>query len=114
MKEFQMSEHVVRTASGTVIHDPPLARFLFSDTRFAPFWAIVRILLGWAWIQPGWEKLTDPAWMSGDGLKGFWTNQVAVPANGRPPIVFDWYRNFIQSLLDSGSYVWFAKLVAVG
>ena len=33
---------------------------------------------------------------------------------GRPPIADDWYRNFIQSMLDGGSYVWFAKLVAVG
>jgi thiosulfate dehydrogenase [quinone] large subunit len=27
---------------------------------------------------------------------------------------FDWYRNFIQGLLDSGSYTWFAKLIAFG
>src|SRR5262249_4900318 len=25
-----------------------------------------------------------------------------------------WYRTFIQSMLDSGAYVWFAKLVAIG
>jgi len=35
-------------------------------------------------------------------------------ALGVEPIAFDWYRSFIQGLLDSGSYVWFAKFVAVG
>jgi thiosulfate dehydrogenase [quinone] large subunit len=108
-------EHAVKTERGTVLHDPPLAQFLFSDTRMAPVWLIVRILLGWGWLQPGLEKLGDPAWMqTGLALKGFWTNAVQVPANGRPPIAFEWYRNFIQSMLDANAYVWFAKLVAFG
>jgi thiosulfate dehydrogenase [quinone] large subunit len=51
---------------------------------------------------------------TGEALKGFWTNAVKVPETGKPPIAFDWYRGFIQGLLDSGAYVWFAKLVAVG
>jgi thiosulfate dehydrogenase [quinone] large subunit len=37
-----------------------------------------------------------------------------MPVEGRPPIAFDWYRNFIQSMLDAEAYVWFAKLVAYG
>jgi thiosulfate dehydrogenase [quinone] large subunit len=51
---------------------------------------------------------------TGEALKGFWTNAVQVPASGKPPITFEWYRSFIQSMLDSGAYVWFAKLVAIG
>jgi thiosulfate dehydrogenase (quinone) large subunit len=39
---------------------------------------------------------------------------VAIPAKGNPAITFDWYRNFIQFLLATQSYTWFAKLVAVG
>ncbi len=39
---------------------------------------------------------------------------VQIPEQGRPPITFDWYRSFIQGLLDSGSYTWFAKLIAFG
>jgi thiosulfate dehydrogenase [quinone] large subunit len=53
--------------------------------------------------------------MSGDALKGFWMNAVIVPdAPARPAIAFGWYRSFIEFLLNSGSYTWFAKLVAVG
>lgn len=60
-------------------------------------------------------KLHEAAWMqTGTALQGYWTNAVAIPATGSPPITFDWYRSFIQSMLDSGSYVWFAKLIAFG
>ncbi len=108
-------EYAVKTERGTVLHDPPLAQFLFSDTRFAPVWLVVRILLGWAWIQPGLEKLSDPAWMqTGEALRGFWESAVVVPESGRPPISFEWYRDFIQGMLDAGSYTWFAKLIAIG
>ena len=38
----------------------------------------------------------------------------AIPATGKPPISFDWYRDFIKGLLDSQSYTWFGPLVAWG
>jgi thiosulfate dehydrogenase [quinone] large subunit len=47
-------------------------------------------------------------------LKGFWTSAVAIPQNGHAPIAFDWYRSFLQALLDAGAYTWFAKLIACG
>ena len=47
--------------------------------------------------------------------KGFWMGAVAVPdAPARPAIAFDWYRTFLQALLDAQAYTWFAKLVAIG
>lgn len=109
------SEHVVRTETGRRIEDPPLAKFLFSDTRMAPVWLVVRVLVGLSWLTSGWGKLQNPAWMeTGAALQGFWQNAVAVPEGGRPAIAFDWYRGFIQSLLDTEAYVWFAKLISVG
>jgi thiosulfate dehydrogenase [quinone] large subunit len=108
-------EHAVKTERGTLIQDPPLAQFLFSDTRMAWLWLIIRVLLGWSWLEAGLEKLGNPAWtQTGDALKGFWTSAVQVPANGRPPITFEWYRSFIQGMLDAGAYTWFAKLVVIG
>lgn len=110
-----MSEHVVKTRQGTVIEDPPLARLLFSDTRLAAVWAVIRVLLGLAWLEAGLRKVTEPGWMvTGESLLGFWTRAVAIPEQGRPAITFDWYRSFLQGLIDSGSYTWFAKLIAVG
>lgn len=110
------NEHIIKTQWGTVVEDPPVARFLFNDTRFAPVWLVVRVLIALVWLQSGWGKLTNPAWMqTGEALKGFWMNAVAVPEPpARPPIAFDWYRSFLQGLLDAQAYTWFAKLVAVG
>jgi thiosulfate dehydrogenase (quinone) large subunit len=39
---------------------------------------------------------------------------VQVPAEGRPPVAYDWYRSFLQMMLEAEAYTWFAKLVAVG
>lgn len=96
------------------IQDPPFARFVFGNTRMAWLWLIVRLYVGYQWIEAGWHKLT-PAWLNGgEALKGFWTAAVQVPDTGRPAIAFDWYRSFIQFMLDTGSYTWFAKLVVAG
>ncbi len=104
------------TTGGTVtIPDPPLAHTLFSTTKLAWLWAIVRIYLGYEWIQAGLHKLEDPAWMQGgEALKGFWARAIAIPEQGRPPIAYDWYRDFIAFMLNNGWYTWFAKLVAYG
>lgn len=110
-----MAEHIVKTTSGHVIEDPPLARFLFGDTRLAAVWTVIRVLIGYSWLSAGWGKVNNPAWMeTGAALQGYWANAVAIPEAGRPAITFDWYRTFLQGMLDSGSYIWFAKLVAVG
>ncbi len=93
----------------------PIAQRLFSTTEFAWLWLIARIWLGYQWFIAGEHKVTDPGWMvTGSSLKGFWTNATAIPASGKPLIVFDWYRDFLKFLLDSGAYVWFGKLIAVG
>ena len=98
-----------------ILADPPLAHALFSTTRFAWLFAIIRIYLGYEWIQASLHKVTDPGWVqTGEALKGFWMRAVAIPDTGRPVIAFDWYRGFIQFLLDTGSYTWFGKLIAYG
>lgn len=99
----------------STIEDPPFAKFLFSDTRMSAVWGVIRVLIGLTWLQSGLGKLSNPAWIeTGVALQGYWTNAIAIPEQGRPPIAFDWYRSFIQGLLDSGSYVWFSKLIVFG
>ena len=92
-----------------IIQDPPLARFLFGDTRLAWLWLPLRIWLGWEWFEAGLHKFSDPAWMgTGAALQGFWTKAVAIPETGKAPVAYDWYRGFLQFLLESGSAPWFA------
>lgn len=99
-----------------IISDPPIAISLFSATRWAWIWLIMRLYIGYTWLTSGWGKLSNPGWIqTGEALKGFWERAVATPdAPARPPIAFDWYRVFLQALLDSGSYTWFAKFVVAG
>ena len=98
--------------------DPPVAKFLFGDLRIMPWiWLPLRLYLGYQWINSGYGKLTNPAWVqTGQALKGFWERAVAIPTapGATPAIRFDWYRDFIQFLLDGGHYTWFAKFVTFG
>jgi thiosulfate dehydrogenase (quinone) large subunit len=106
---------VTSTKKSTIMVDPPIARSLFGDVRWSWLWLIIRLYIGYEWFSAGFEKIANPAWMSGAALKGFWTAAVAVPAApARAAISFGWYRAFIQSLLDAGSYTWFSKFVVVG
>lgn len=108
-----MSTYVL-TRKGQKLETPPFISMLFNDKRFSILWLAVRLWLGWKWIDAGWHKVSSPAWMqTGDALKGFWMGAIQVPAEGRPPIAYDWYRNFIQSLLDAQVYTWFAKVIAI-
>ena len=38
----------------------------------------------------------------GAALAGFWKNAVAIPDQGHAAITYDWYRTFLQTLLDTG------------
>jgi len=99
-----------------MITDPPIVERMFSSTRWSWLWLIARLYIGYEWLTSGIGKLGNPAWMAGgEALKGFWTNAVRIPeAPARPPIAFDWYRQFLQTMLDAQSYTWFAKFIAVG
>ena len=99
------------------IIDPPIAKKMFSETgAWAWVWTAVRVYVGYDWLTAGWHKVTSPAWMAGgSALKGFWEKAVAVPAApAKAAITYDWFRAFLQALLDGGHYVWFAKLIACG
>lgn len=110
-----MNAKISNAKGEIVIPDPPLAHMLFSTTKFAWLWAIVRIYLGYQWVNAGYHKITGQGWLDGGAaLKGFWTAAVKVPENGKPAIAFDWYRGFIQFMLDNGWYSWFAPLIAFG
>lgn len=100
----------------TVITDPPIAQSLFGDVRWSWLWLAARLYIGYTWFSSGLGKINNPAWVStGAALKGFWAQAIAVPeAPAKPPIAFDWYRSFIETLLNNGSYTWFSKLVVAG
>jgi thiosulfate dehydrogenase [quinone] large subunit len=107
---------VVRTTDergNVIVEDPPIARFLFSNTKAGWLWLFVRVWVGWQWLSSGEHKITDPAWVStGEAVKGFWERALATTPAGKPIISFDWYRGFIQTLYDNQAWTWMAPIIA--
>jgi thiosulfate dehydrogenase (quinone) large subunit len=97
------------------IDGPGFTRFLFGNSRAGLFWLPIRLFLGFAWLEAGWHKFTGTGWMDGGtALQGFWTNAVAVPEEGKAAITYDWYRTFLETLLNNDAYTWFAPLIVFG
>jgi thiosulfate dehydrogenase [quinone] large subunit len=108
-------KHVTDEKGNVLIQDPPIAQFLFQNSKAAMIWLVLRLYIGWSWLEAGWHKFEDPAWMeTGQGILGYWTRALGNAPNGKPIITYDWYRTFIQFLVDSGSHPWFAKAIVFG
>jgi thiosulfate dehydrogenase [quinone] large subunit len=97
------------------IEDPPFVQALFSDVRWAWIWLILRLYAGWQWLQAGWEKLHNPAWVGsgvGTALTGFLKNALTKAA-GEHPDVQSWYAWFLQHVVLPNAVPW-SYLVSVG
>jgi thiosulfate dehydrogenase [quinone] large subunit len=97
------------------VASPRFPRYLFGNTRAGLFWLPIRIFLGFEWIEAGWHKVTGEGWIDGGAaLLGYWQNAVAIPEEGRPPITFEWYRSFIQWMIDIGAQTWMGWVIPLG
>lgn len=104
------------TAAIERLEDPPVARWAFSGTGFAPIiWLVLRLYLGYEWLVAGWGKVTSDAWMSGGAaLQGFAAGAIESGTQGdHPAIAYGWYVTFLEWIRDS-AHTWMAPLVAVG
>ena len=108
-------KHVTDEKGSVLIQDPPIAQFLFSNSKAAWIWLVVRLYIGWDWLTHGWEKTHNPAWMeTGQAIQGYWERALGTAPNGNPIIVYPWYREFIEFLAQSGWHPWFAKAIVFG
>jgi len=96
--------------------DPPLYRTMFANTIAAPIWLLVRLYVGWQFLHSGYEKAIGTGWLNngGSSLESFWVRIVQVPATGKPPISYDWYRSFIDFMLQNHWAEGFAKIIVIG
>lgn len=93
-----MNIKTMNTKTQIQIGEPAVSRFLFADTRFAWFWLLVRLYVGWEWLSAGWQKLGNPAWTginAGTAVQGFLKGAIAKTA-GAHPDVSGWYASFIN------------------
>src|SRR2546429_7680803 len=100
----------------TVIADPPLARFLFSDTRMAIVWLALRVYVGYSWLDAGWHKILDTGAKTNylidcSGLLAYWQPIAALPAPpAKPEIIYARYKGFIPFLMDAQPYAFMGKV----
>ena len=103
IKDIHRSGHAVKA-----LEDPPVARTLFGDVRWAWLWLILRLYVGWEWLQAGWGKILSPAWVgskAGTAITGFVSNALTKAA-GDHPDVQDWYAWFLQNMVLAHPVFW--------
>ncbi|MDE1874614.1 MAG: DoxX family membrane protein [Patescibacteria group bacterium] len=97
------------------VEESAFSHFLFNTTAAAWFWLVVRLYLGWQWIEAGWEKVTSPAWtgsQAGTALSGFLQGSLQKTA-GAHPDVQSWYAVFLRTVVLAHPVVW-SHIVSYG
>lgn len=97
------------------LEDPPVAKALFGDVRWAWIWLILRVYAGWQWLNAGMGKLGAPAWTgdnAGAAIQGF-VQGALERAGGDRPDVQAWYAWFLENVVLPNATLW-AYLVTFG
>ncbi len=95
--------------------EPVLSKALFASRYSVPFWTVVRIYLGYLWLNAGWHKVTSSAWVgpeAGGAVKGFLSNALTL-TQGDHPSVQTWYARLIENVFIPNAFI-FSHLVAFG
>lgn len=93
----------------------PFTYFFIADKRSAWLWLIIRLYLGWEWLQAGWEKMQDPTWVgsqSGQALSGFVQGALAQTGGAHPNVQW-WYAWFLTHTVPNHLVAW-SYLVTYG
>ncbi|XID92710.1 DoxX family membrane protein [Paenibacillaceae bacterium WGS1546] len=81
-----------------IIPDNPVSNFLFNNTRSGLLWLVIRLYLGYAWLDAGWHKVTSDAWVgsnAGAALRGFVQGAIGKAESGKD--VSGWYASFLEN-----------------
>jgi len=103
-------------AENVEIEGPAFTRFLFNNSRAGLFWLPIRLFVGFEFLEAGLHKFGAAGWTDGTGagVLGYWQNAVAIPTQGRPPITFEWYRDFLNLLINNHAAPWFGWAITLG
>ncbi|MEW6049180.1 MAG: hypothetical protein AB1609_22375, partial [Bacillota bacterium] len=94
---------------------PLLRRPTTCSVIWRPVWFLLRLWLGYQWLEAGLHKIVDPKWVvTGEAIRGYWMRAAGLLPDSKSLIKYSWYEAFIRWLVQSGQHVWFAKLVAIG
>lgn len=95
--------------------DPPVARSLFGDVRWAWLWLLIRLYVGYEWLSAGLGKLSNPVWTgdkAGAAITGF-VKGALTKASGEHPDVQGWYATFLSNVVLPNARAW-SYLITMG
>jgi thiosulfate dehydrogenase [quinone] large subunit len=97
------------------IEEPKFVKFILQNPKFAWFWLIIRVYVGWQWLEAGWDKIHNAIWVgpdAGGALTGF-VNGALGKMGGTHPDVSGWYGWFLQHAVLPHASLW-SHMVAYG
>lgn len=97
-----------------IVPENPVSMFLFSSTRSAWIWLIIRLYLGYEWLMAGIKKVTSDAWTgknAGVAVEGFMKGALAKAEEGKD--VAGWYASFLETAVLPNAKI-FSYMVAYG
>jgi thiosulfate dehydrogenase [quinone] large subunit len=104
-----------RRPARLTIEDPPIARILLGDVRWAWIWLLLRLYVGWAWLSSGWDKLHRAGWAgedAGAAITGFVTEALKKTRGPHPDVQW-WYAWFLEVAVLRHPVFW-SRLVVGG
>ena len=99
-------------------HNLRFTDWLFRSRAASVIWLAVRLVLGYWWINAGYQKIwgSEKAgfWFGGGaGVKGFATAGVLGSATGKGGASYGWWAAFLHNFVIPNAS-WIAKLIALG
>jgi len=94
-----------------------ISEWLFRSHQASVVWLLVRIWLGYQWINAGYQKIwgseRSAFWFgNGAGVKGFATSGVAGSASGKGGASYGWWAGFLHNFVVPNA-AWIAKFISL-
>ena len=95
-----------------------IADWLFRSSAASLIWLVVRVVIGYWWINAGYQKIwgseKSAFWFGGGaGVKGFAAAGVAGSATGKGGASYGWWAAFLHNFVIPNAS-WIAKFIALG
>jgi thiosulfate dehydrogenase (quinone) large subunit len=99
-------------------HNLRIADWLFRSSAASLIWLIVRVVIGYWWLNAGYQKIwgseKSAFWFGGGaGVKGFATAGVAGSATGKGGASYGWWAAVLHNFVIPNAS-WIAKFIALG
>jgi thiosulfate dehydrogenase [quinone] large subunit len=99
-------------------HNLRISDWLFRSRKASVLWLIVRLWLGYQWLNAGYQKIWGAErsffWFGGGaGVKGFATAGIVGSASGKGGASYGWWAAFLHNFVVPNAS-WIAKLVSLG